>query len=94
MLLRLTEGEMSVAELAAPFDMSKPGITKHLKVLENAGLLRKQIVGRTHLCRLVPQALNEAADWIDFYEKFWNMKFDALDKYLHKTSKMKGKKSG
>ncbi len=81
-------------ELATPFDMSKPAITKHLKVLEKAGLLRRQIVGRVHRCRLVPQPLGEAAGWIAFYEKFWDAKFDALDKYLSATSKQKGKKNG
>ena len=96
MLLRLTKGEMSVMELAEPFVISKPAITKHLKVLENAGLLRRQIDGRVHRCRLVPQPLSEAAKWIAFYENFWNMKFDALDRYLNETSKTKrsGKKSG
>jgi len=82
MLLRLCEGEMSVMELAKPFDISKPAITKHLKVLEKAGLLRRQVIGRVHRCRLVPQPLHEVAEWIDFYEKFWNSKLDALDTYL------------
>ena len=94
MLQRLTEGEMSVMELAAPFAISKPAVTKHLKVLEKAGLLRRQIVGRIHRCRLVPQPLSEAAEWIAFYENFWNMKFDALDKYFVATSKKKGNKNG
>lgn len=94
MLHRLSEGEMSVMELAVPFKMSKPAITKHLKVLEKAGLLRRQIVGRVHRCRLVPQPLSEAAQWITFYEKFWVAKFDALDKYLSGTSKQKEKKIG
>lgn len=94
MLRRLSKGEMSVTELAAPFDMSKPAITKHLKVLEKAGLLRRQIVGRVHHCRLAPQPLSEAAEWIAFYEKFWNARFDALDQYLNGTSKRKGKKNG
>ena len=91
MLLRLTEGEMSVMELAAPFAVSKPAITKHLKVLEKAGLLRRQVVGRVHRCRLVAQPLNAAAEWIAFYERYWNTKFDALDRYLSKTEKSKGK---
>ena len=93
-LQRLTKGDMSVMELAEPFDISKPAVTKHLKVLENAGLLRRQIIGRIHRCRLVPQPLSEAAKWIAFYESFWNTKFDALDKYLNETSKKNGKKSG
>lgn len=94
MLQRLTEGEMSVMELAAPFAISKPAVTKHLKVLENAGLLRRQVIGRIHRCRLVPQPLSEAAKWITIYENFWNKKFDALDEYLNTTSKKKGKKNG
>ena len=94
MLQRLTKGEMSVTELAEPFDISKPAVTKHLKVLENAGLLRREIVGRVHRCRLVPQPLSDAAEWIAFYEKFWTKKFDALDKYLNETSKKSRKKSG
>jgi DNA-binding transcriptional ArsR family regulator len=94
MLQRLTGGEMSVMELAAPFKISKPAITKHLKVLEKAGLLRRQIIGRIHHCYLVPEPLSEAAKWIIFYEGFWNKKFDALDKYLDETSKKKGKKRG
>lgn len=86
MLLRLTDGEMSVAELAAPFSISKPAITKHLKVLEKAGLLRRHVVGRTHRCRLEAQPLNEAVQWISFYETFWNAKFDSLDRYLNNTT--------
>lgn len=79
-------------ELAAPFDISKPAVTKHLKVLENAGLLRRQIIGRIHRCRLVPQPLSDAAEWITFYEHFWKKKFDALDAHLNATSKKKGRK--
>ena len=94
MLQRLTKGEMSVMELAEPFDISKPAITKHLKVLENAGLLRRQIVGRVHRCRLVPQPLSNAAEWIAFYENFWNQKFDALDKHLNEASKKSERKRG
>jgi len=82
MLRRLADGEMSVMELAEPFSISKPAVTKHLKVLEKAGLLRRQIIGRTHRCRLVPQPLGDAAEWITFYESFWNRKLDALDQYL------------
>ena len=94
MLQRLSKGDMSVADLAAPFDMTKPAVTKHLKVLENAGLLSRQIIGRQHFCRLVPQPLSEAADWITFYEKFWNMKLDALEQFLNVTTKPQGKKRG
>ena len=81
-------------ELAEPFDISKPAITKHLKVLEKAGLLRRQIIGRVHRCRLEPQPLNEAAQWIAFYEKFWNKKLDALDIYLNGNTIKSPKKNG
>lgn len=94
MLLRLCDGEMSVMELAKPFNISKPAITKHLKVLEKAGLLRRQVIGRVHRCRLVPQPLNEAAEWIAFYEKFWNTKLDALDSYLNETTEKQSEKNG
>ena len=77
---------MSVTDLAEPFNISKPAITKHLKVLEKAGLLKRQIDGRIHRCQLAPKPLNEAAQWIAFYEKFWNTKLDALDMYLSETT--------
>ena len=93
MLRRLSGGEMSVMELAAPFAMSKPAITKHLKVLEKAGLLRRQIVGRVHHCRLVAKPLGEAAEWMSFYEKFWNTQFDALEQYFTRSARQKGKKN-
>ncbi len=86
MLSRLMEGEMSVMELSKPFKISKPAITKHLKVLEKAGLLRREIVGRVHLCSLEPQPLTEVAKWISFYEKFWNEKLDSLNTYLTRTA--------
>lgn len=94
MLLRLSAGEMSVMELAAPFDMSKPAISKHLKVLEKAGLMRRQIIGRVHRCRLMPQPLSEVGEWIAFYQKFWDKKLDALDHYLKETSEKKENNSG
>lgn len=77
---------MSVAELATPFKMTKPAITKHLKVLEKAGLLKRSVQGRTHQCRLVAEPLTEAMQWIGFYEKFWAKKFDVLDSYLKSNS--------
>ena len=94
MLQRLSKGEMSVMELAEPFAMSKPAITKHLKVLEKAGLLTKQKMGRIHRCRLAPQPLGKAMEWIHFYEQFWNKRFAALDKYFSDTTHKKSKKNG
>jgi DNA-binding transcriptional ArsR family regulator len=92
MLQRLAGGEMSVMQLASPFDISKPAITKHLKVLEKAGLLQRQIIGRIHLCRLAPKPLSDVAEWIAFYENFWNQKFDSLDNYFNRSSSKKRKK--
>jgi DNA-binding transcriptional ArsR family regulator len=82
MIARLAKEEMSVADLSKPFDMTKSAITKHLKVLENAGLLGRTIEGRVHRCRLKANPLAEVSEWITFYEKFWNKKLDALDAYL------------
>ena len=88
MLRRLGDGEMSVAELSEPFDISKPAVTKHVKVLENAGLLRRTVNGRIHHCRIQVSPLKTASEWMRFYENFWNKKFDALDKYLTDTTGM------
>lgn len=82
MLARLTEGEMTVAELAEPFDLSAPGISKHLKVLERAGLIERGRNAQWRPCRLRAQPLSEAADWIDRYRRFWDESFDRLDDYL------------
>ena len=82
MLKRLANEEMSVADLSIPFNMTKSAITKHLKVLEKSNLLSRTIDGRVHRCRLEPQPLAAISEWVSFYEKFWNKKFDALDAYL------------
>ena len=82
---RLADGEMSVKELAEPFEMSAPAISKHLKVLEKAledGHFEVIMEGRVHRCYLVPEAISDAARWIAFYEQFWNSKLDSLDHYL------------
>jgi DNA-binding transcriptional ArsR family regulator len=84
MLARLSTGEMSVGELSEPFSMSKPAITKHLKVLERAGLLSRNIIGREHQCQLRAEALNDAYEWVSFYRQFWTNKLDALDAFLQK----------
>lgn len=84
MLRRLTKGELSVKELSESFTISKPAVTKHLKVLEGAGLLKRLVVGREHRCRLEAGPLNKANDWLQFYERFWQDKFDALEKFLSK----------
>lgn len=82
MIARLKAGEMSVADLAKPFAVSKSAITKHLKMLERAQLLERRIEGRTHFCRLNPRPLQEINDWISHYTVFWNDKFDALEQFV------------
>jgi DNA-binding transcriptional ArsR family regulator len=82
MLHRLAGGERNIGELAAPFDMSLAAASKHVKVLERAGLVRRVIRGRTHVCRLDPAPLAAADEWLRFYEQFWNRRLDALDALL------------
>ena len=81
-LTRLAKGDSSVTDLAAPFSMSLPAISKHLRVLEKAGLLRQERDGRVRRCHLQAQPLKEAADWIAHYRQFWEGQFDALADYL------------
>jgi len=83
-LARLAQGETSVTELAEPFAMSMPAISKHLKVLEKAGLIDRGREAQYRPARLNPVALKSAADWIDEYRKFWEASFDRLDDYLKK----------
>ncbi|MGD2110674.1 MAG: metalloregulator ArsR/SmtB family transcription factor [Phycisphaerae bacterium] len=84
-LTRLSRGSSTVSELAAPFDMSLPAVSKHLKVLERAGLLRRDVEGRVHHCRLEAGTMKDAADWINRYRAFWERQFAALEKYLERT---------
>jgi DNA-binding transcriptional ArsR family regulator len=81
-LERLAAGEASVTELAAPFDMSLPAITKHLKVLERAGLITRSRDAQWRPCRLEAKPLQEASGWIEQYRRFWEESFDRLDAYL------------
>lgn len=80
---RLTRGPATVSELAEPYGMSLPGFMKHLRVLEEAGLVVRAKEGRTVHCELAPQALEDAAMWLAHYEKFWNAQLDALGRYLY-----------
>jgi DNA-binding transcriptional ArsR family regulator len=80
---RLTRGPASVSDLAQPYAMSLPGFMKHLKVLEDAGLVVRAKEGRTVRCELAPQALEDAAMWLAHYEKFWQAQLDALGRYLY-----------
>ena len=92
-LARLASGETSVMELAAPFDMTTPAITKHLKVLERAGLITRSRQAQWRPCQLNATPLHEAADFIEQYRQFWEQSLDRLDAYLQKL-KTKEKKSG
>ncbi len=82
MLRTLARRQCSVGELAAPFDISLAAASKHIKVLERAGLVRRNVRGRTHLCRLDPRPLRECAEWVNFYERFWGESLDALEAAL------------
>jgi DNA-binding transcriptional ArsR family regulator len=81
-LARLTSGEASVTELAAPFEMSQPAISKHLKVLERAGLIARGKDAQRRPCRLVAQPLAEATEWLEGYRRFWEGNFQRLDALL------------
>lgn len=82
MLSHLATGERTVSELAEPFAMSLAGASKHIKSLEAAGLVTRRIMGRQHLCRLQPDRLAEAHEWLSFYQRFWTERLDALDALL------------
>ena len=86
-LARLARGETSVGELAQPFAMSGPAVTKHLKVLEHAGLISRSRAAQQRPARLEPAALKAASDWIEAYRRFWEEKFDDLDTYLNELQK-------
>ena len=81
-LARLALGESSVSELSKPFDISAPAISKHLKVLEETGVVTRVIEGRTHRLSLEPDVLSEAADWMDHQRALWGRLFDVVDEYL------------
>ena len=81
-LARLALGETTVAELAKPYDVSAPAISKHMRILEEAGLLSRTKQGREHHCRLEPARLKEAQAWIEQQRQFWNDRLDSLERYL------------
>ena len=100
-LARLALGETSVNELAEPFEMSLPAVSKHLKVLEHAGLISRSREAQWRPCKLEAAPLREAFGWIEHYKKFWEQSFDRLDEYLKKLQsknegphKAREKKSG
>lgn len=82
MLRRLALGEHGVGELAEPFEMSLAAASKHIKVLESAGLVKRTIAGRTHRCRLEADAMQRAMEWMRYYEHFWSKRLDTLESLL------------
>lgn len=91
-LAKLSSGEATVQELAKPFDISAPAITKHLKVLEKAGLISRSREAQWRPCRIEAGALKDAAHWIGEYREFWEQSFDRLDEYLKTITTKKTKK--
>jgi DNA-binding transcriptional ArsR family regulator len=92
-LARLISGERPVTELAAPFAMSLPAVSKHLKVLERAGLIARGREAQWRPCRLEARPLKDAFNWLEHYRRFWEQSLDRLDAYLHELQ-VKGKKNG
>jgi DNA-binding transcriptional ArsR family regulator len=86
MLSQLARAERTVGELAAPFDMSLAAASKHIKALEKAGLVRRTVQGRTHVCRLEAEPLARANAWIREYERFWTGSFDVLESLLRRDA--------
>ncbi|WP_434362334.1 metalloregulator ArsR/SmtB family transcription factor [Parasalinivibrio latis] len=87
MVHRLMQGQATVRELSVPFNISKPAITKHLKVLERAGLMERTVVGREHWCTLNAEPLSEVSRWLAFYKSYWNQRLDELDSFITTDSK-------
>jgi DNA-binding transcriptional ArsR family regulator len=85
-LQRLARGEATVSELAEPFDMSLPAVSKHLRVLESAGLLSREVEGRVHRIELAAGPLREAMRWLEDYRRFWSARLDALAAYVENLS--------
>jgi len=86
-LARLASGELSVSELAEPFEMSLPAVSKHLKVLERAGLVTRGREAQWRPCKLDARPLKSAAEWVERYRQFWTQSFDRLDDYLDKLKR-------
>src|SRR5438445_3925520 len=84
-LARLASGTATVGELAEPFDMSLPAVSRHLKVLTDAGLIERSTEAQWRRCTLRGEGMRAASDWIEFYRRFWEQQFDRLDAFLKRT---------
>ncbi len=85
MLAQLSHKPFTVLEMAEQFDLSLNGVSKHLKVLEQAGLIEREIQGRTHYCSLKAERLRDAAEWLEYYRDFWEQRLDALERFVEKN---------
>ena len=85
MLRELADGERTVGQLAQPFAISLAAASKHIQVLERARLIRREVRGRTHMCRLAPSPLASAHEWLGFYERFWGNRLDVLERLLREA---------
>lgn len=86
MLASLADGERTVGQLAEPFRMSLAAASKHVKALEGAGLIQREVRGRTHVCRLDAAPMSAASDWLKTYERFWNARLDRLEQLLREAT--------
>jgi DNA-binding transcriptional ArsR family regulator len=93
-LARLTQGDAGVLDVAEPFPMSQPAITKHLRVLEEAGLISRHRLARRRMCHLEPARLRQLSDWVGSYREFWEQSFERLDQLLEELQETERKTSG
>jgi DNA-binding transcriptional ArsR family regulator len=93
-LARLASGSATVGELAEPFEMSLPAVSRHLRVLNDAGLIERQTEAQWRRCALRGEGLRAAADWIEFYRRFWEQQFDQLDAFLKRTEPAPKRRKG
>lgn len=94
MLRRLTAGEATVGDLAEPFPMSLAAASKHIRVLEDAGLIRRTVQGRSHICRLEAAPMHAGQEWISHFQRFWSERLDALEAILNAEDQHKGDHDG
>jgi len=88
-IARLAAGEMPLAQLSEPFNMSQTGVSKHVRVLSDAGIVRVEKQGRTRICSLEAAPMKEALEWLNRYQKFWTSSLDALERHLSTTNDSK-----
>jgi DNA-binding transcriptional ArsR family regulator len=90
----LAQGSATISEIARPFPVSLNAVSKHVMVLERAGLVHRKIQGRVHLCSLEPRPLREATEWLDYYRQFWEVRLDAFARYVARKTRDTRKRGG